>query len=183
MPSKKKEVTCIECLNTFLRHTKKDNTNYICGNCSTVKSNKERAKHNLTGTRIYMCWRDMKRRCYNPNYEGFHNYGGRGITVCDSWLTDFASFKEWALENGYNDNLTIERQNTNDNYNPENCSWVTKKENNLNRRYHKLNQQTANEIRLLKASKNLRLKDLAEMYNCSQATISKVINEKCWVET
>ena len=67
----------------------------------------------------------MKNRCRCPSSPAYKNYGGRGITVCDEW-NDYISFKKWALSNGYNDNLTIDRINVNGNYCPENCRWITK---------------------------------------------------------
>ena len=68
----------------------------------------------------------MEERCYNIKNKSFKNYGGKGIVICDEWLQDFNKFKEWALANGYEDNLTIDRINNNGNYEPSNCRWVTK---------------------------------------------------------
>jgi hypothetical protein len=70
----------------------------------------------------------MKDRCYNPNHDRYHCYGGRGLTVCDDWIKDFVSFYNWALENGYTDSLSIDRRDVNGPYSPENCSWVTQSE-------------------------------------------------------
>lgn len=89
-------------------------------------------------TKLYGVWNAMISRCENPNCRGYHNYGGRGISVCDEWKNDFLAFKNWAEKNGYCDGLTLERINNNGNYEPNNCSWKTKKEQNNNRRTNRL---------------------------------------------
>ncbi len=76
----------------------------------------------------------MKDRCYNPNFKSFANYGGRGITVCDEWANSYRKFHEWSLENGYRDDLTIDRIDVNGNYEPSNCRWLTIKEQSYNKR-------------------------------------------------
>jgi hypothetical protein len=76
----------------------------------------------------------MKRRCYNPNSDWWELYGGKGVRVCDEWLGKygFINFRDWALSNGYADNLTIDRINSDGNYEPSNCRWATPKEQNFN---------------------------------------------------
>lgn len=75
-------------------------------------------------TRLYSIFSGMKKRCYNTNSQFYKNYGGRGIEICDEWLSDYQNFKKWAWENGYSDELSIERVNVNGNYEPSNCTWI-----------------------------------------------------------
>lgn len=76
-------------------------------------------------SRLYNIWRCMRMRCYKPSHEAYPRYGGRGITVCYEWNRSFVSFRAWALEHGYADDLTIDRENNDKGYYPENCRWVT----------------------------------------------------------
>ena len=76
--------------------------------------------HGLRHTRLYRIWLQMKNRCFNINSERYADYGGRGITVCDEWRNDFTTFYNWAMSNGYSDDLTIDRINNNGNYEPSN---------------------------------------------------------------
>lgn len=75
-------------------------------------------------TRLYGLWGRMKQRCRDPRAKDYPRYGGRGISICQEWR-DFKNFHDWALSNGYNDSLTIERSDCNGNYEPSNCSWIT----------------------------------------------------------
>lgn len=80
----------------------------------------------------------MKERCYNKNAANYRNYGGRGISICNDWLNSFESFRNWAIENGYSDSLSIDRINVDGNYEPPNCRWATQKEQNNNKRNNRL---------------------------------------------
>lgn len=84
-------------------------------------------------SRLYRCWADMRTRTKNKKYKGAKYYSSRGVECCEEWET-YLNFKEWALNNGYNDELTLDRINVNGNYCPENCRWTTRKEQNRNKR-------------------------------------------------
>lgn len=86
-------------------------------------------KHSLWGT-----WNNMKQRCGNKNNKDFRHYGGRGIAICNEWHNDFKMFYDWAISNGWQKGLTIDRVDNNGNYEPNNCRWVTMKEQNRNQR-------------------------------------------------
>lgn len=90
--------------------------------------------HGMTKTRIFGIWKGMRQRCNYKKAKDFHNYGGRGIKVCSEWENSFIAFKDWAFQNGYADNLTIDRINVNGNYEPTNCRWITMAEQQKNRR-------------------------------------------------
>lgn len=98
-----------------------------------VKRGKTSAKHGLYKTRPYRIWCGMKRRCYTPSVHNFNNYGGRGIKVCNEWQ-EFIPFYEWAMSNGYKEDLTLDRIDVNGNYEPSNCRWTTWSEQAKNKR-------------------------------------------------
>lgn len=93
----------------------------------------EMSRHGLHKTRIYRIWEGMKRRCQTPSVHNFRDYGGRGITVCDEWQ-EFVPFYEWAINNGYSEELTLDRIDVNGNYEPGNCRWATWSEQSRNKR-------------------------------------------------
>lgn len=94
---------------------------------------KTREQHGDKKTRLYQIWCNMKARCQRETHPQYKNYGGRGIKVCFDWQK-YSKFKEWAMSNGYDEHLTIDRRNNNSGYRPQNCRWVDRKTQNNNTR-------------------------------------------------
>lgn len=144
---------------TVLRysHTLKEASWWVCvcdcGNEKTIRSNSLRTnnttscgclhkeklvenstKHGFSKERLYRTWIDIKSRCFSPNTGYYSEYGGRGITMCAEWREDFVAFREWAMSNGYRDDLTIERLDVDGGYAPHNCTWIPMSSQSINRR-------------------------------------------------
>ena len=136
----------------------------ICGNKTIVRGNHLRkglirscgclesenrktmsTTHGLTKTRLYNIWGHIIQRCTNPNSKNYKRYGGRGITICEKWRNDFVSFYKWAINNGYKDDLTIDRIDNNKGYFPDNCRWtdkITQANNTRSNRFLTFNNKT-----------------------------------------
>ena len=140
-------------------------------------------KHGMSHTRIHNIWLGMKDRCLNSNSESYQNYGERGIKICSEWLGDsgFENFYKWAMENGYSDELTIDRKDVNGNYDPSNCQWATHEEQNNN---------TRKTIHVTYNGETLSLAQMCEKYGVKYHTaydrymkgmpIEKVLFNKPW---
>lgn len=113
---------------TVYKHDLTSGKTLSCGCYSKDLGHTLHRKHGGTNERLYSVWCGMKRRCYNTNDSEYHNYGGRGIVLCDDWCDDYAAFREWALSHGYEEDLSIDRIDVNGNYAPDNCRWIPMRE-------------------------------------------------------
>lgn len=112
-----------------------------CGCDGRKRTKQSRTKHGMSRSRLYRTWCSMKLRCHNENSKAYRWYGKRGISVCEEWRNSFEVFCKWALSHGYTDELTIDRIDTNGNYEPSNCQWITMSENSIKSNMERKNKQ------------------------------------------
>lgn len=136
-----------------------------------LKFHKGLITHGKSNTRLYRIWKAMKQRCYKKYSNSYKYYGERGIKICDDWLNDNTTFFDWAMKNGYNDTLTIDRIDVNGNYSPDNCRWVTMEQQNKNRnnsKYFTINGVTH------------CLAEWCEIYKLKYTTVLDRLNKLNW---
>ena len=127
--------------------------------------------HGMTNSKLYVIWQNMKHRCNDPNNNMFQNYGGRGIMVWKEWMSGFEPFLKWANETGYRDGLSIERIDVNGDYTPDNCKWITKEKQYLNR---------TDSHRITAFGKTQTIKEWADESGLKYDTIERRINQYGW---
>lgn len=135
------------------------------------KTNRKHMVHGGSDSRLYRCWQGIKQRCGCKSANEYERYGGRGIKVCDDWAQSFKSFEDWALANGYSDNLTIDRIDTEGDYTPDNCRWVS---------YKVQANNKSNNIVIHYQGQTKTLMEWCEVLNLPYSTIHKRIKESGW---
>ena len=138
--------------------------------------NQERiTKHGRSRARIYVIWNDMKQRCYNPKHMAYARYGENGINVCSEWLNDIETFVCWAKSSGYKENLTLDRIDNSKGYCPQNCRWVTRQEQAVNRKTSKLYSYRGEEHTLNEWSRILKIPQSTLWYRANKTTDTDII--------
>ncbi len=128
-------------------------------------------RHGMCNTRIYHIWDNMKSRCYNKNKPKYKNYGARGVEVCKEWRNNFEAFYDWAINNGYNDTLSLNRIDNDGNYEPKNCAWSTATE--------QMNNTSFNH-RVTYKGETHTIAEWSRYLGINYSTLSKRINKYKW---
>jgi hypothetical protein len=123
-------------------------------------------------------YKHMRSRCYNVTNKDYHNYGAKGIRICAEWKDKPNIFCKWALENGYQDNLTIDRINSNESYSPLNCRWADSKTQARNTNRNVLTMELAESIRRDRLT--MTYQQLVDKYKVSRSTIYLVVKNFTW---
>lgn len=113
--------------------------------------------HGKSRTRLYRIWATMKGRCFIKSHGAYKKYGARGILVCDEWKNDFATFEKWAIANGYREDLTLDRIDSNGHYCPKNCRWVSIQEQNQNRSCNRFLEYNGEKMTIAEWSRKLNI--------------------------
>ena len=135
---------------TVLGHNLRNGSTTSCGCQAHPKT------HGMTGSRLYQVWASMHARCNSPSYHARKHYAGKKITVCAEWQK-FEPFRDWALANGYDDELTLDRKENNKGYEPNNCRFVTHAEQQRNKSNHTMRTHRGRTQPLYRWSEELSL--------------------------
>lgn len=141
-----------------------------CGCWKAEITSKLFKKYDIKNRKLYEIWKGIKARCFNINSKDYHNYGGRGITLCNEWR-DYNVFQKWAIEHGYIEGLTIERIDVNGNYCKENCCWIE----------NKFQAQNTRKVRrFIYKDKVYTIRQLSEKFNVNYYALKARLTQYGW---
>ncbi len=149
--------------------------------CGCMNNGGKVCLYRHTHPRLLRIYRQMIRRCYKKWHPDYKWYGKKKISVCDEWQNHPDNFCRWALENGYQNNLTIDRIDSYGNYEINNCRWADSKTQIRNRNYNTLTLELAKNMRIDRFEKKMKYKELSKKYNVSVGTVNNVVNNKSWI--
>jgi len=152
----------------------------LLSKCHIIHGDNRRVNGKKKATELYTKWNGIKARCYNKKNPKYHRYGGRGITVCDEWLNSYIDFKDWALNNGYADGLSIDRIDNNGNYKPSNCTFITVTDNSRKTSKTVCNIDIARKVRSLKNNVNITCALLGRIFGLSKYVIYNIVHNRSW---
>ena len=161
-----------EVIHSLVAFRRSSNCSCGCKNYDIGSLNRKYTKEQ-TSSFLYSTWQGMKQRCIDPNSSHYRRYGGRGITICEEWLNDYSKFYEWAMANGASKELTLDRIDTNGNYEPSNCRWISPQ--------MQANNKTNNRI-IYFNNEALTMADFCRKYNFNYKKFSQRLSRGATVE-
>lgn len=149
-----------------------------CGCLNEEQRRERKTTHGCSQTRLYKTWKRMRVRCNNPNNKDYYRYGGRGIGLCEEW-DDFENFQGWALANGYQEGLSIDRVDNDGDYEPGNCCWVSSVCN-AAKAARTLAFAEAEAIRTLSRLRFFRQAEIATLFGVSRSVVNRIVLRKTY---
>lgn len=157
----------------------RDGRRYICKRCACQATKASHQRLNIKTCGLYGVLHSMKQRCYSRSHKSYPRYGGRGIRICDDWLTNPENFYHWALSNGYAKGLQIDRVDNDGDYSSVNCRLVSARENMRNSSATRLTKAEVLEIRAL-LQESVREAVIAAQFGLTQSAISRIKTRRSW---
>lgn len=140
-----------------------------CG-CLNREQKSQNRTHGDSKSKLYHIYHAMLQRCYDKSFKYYDCYGGRGIKICEEWQS-YEPFRDWALSHGYEDGLSIEREDVNRDYCPDNCKWIPLSQQANNRR---------NTLYVEYHGKMVTMRDLADLYGVDRRRLYRRIVKQGW---
>jgi hypothetical protein len=134
------------------------------------------------GSKLHSIWTSMKYRCFNEKCKDYKFYGGRGISVCDSWRDSYPDFLLWTADSGYKEGLTLDREDNSKGYSPDNCKWVSRKAQARNTRGNVFTIEDVREIRDQHKAGSIVVREVAARFKTSTGNVYSILNNETWVE-